>query len=72
MKISTRIRTIKKKSNKIHEEIRDIQDNVCTHPNMTFEYKSGGGGWSNPKTSYWKEFECPDCQKRWHSETEYD
>jgi len=37
----------------------------CTHPNAVETPKSDTGNWCRGDDSYWYEYECPDCHKRW-------
>lgn len=42
-------------------------EEACPHYNSWYENKGNTGGWDYDD-SYWREYECMDCGKRWHTE----
>ena len=45
-------------------KIEALQD-VCKHPNVTKVSRSDTGNYDPYEDRYWKEYSCPDCDKRW-------
>lgn len=64
MSIKTKIAARIKQLSKIQNEIYALQDE-CTHPNIDKQYKGSTGNWSKSDDSFWIEFKCLDCGKRW-------
>lgn len=48
---------------KLHAEKEELQK-TCPHTNATKKGNSSTGSWDRDD-SYWWEFDCPDCGKRW-------
>lgn len=40
----------------------------CTHPNVKKKYRGSSGNYDPSADSYWIEFDCPDCGKRWQED----
>jgi len=40
----------------------------CPHQNVKKEYKGSGGNYDPSADSYWINFDCPDCGKRWQED----
>jgi hypothetical protein len=38
---------------------------TCQHPTPTFQYKGSSGNYDPSDNSYWMEWHCPDCGKKW-------
>lgn len=64
MKTSTRIAKLKIKIENLRDEIKEIQES-CLHQNATFKYDSDTGNWDKSQDRYWRDYHCPDCDKRW-------
>lgn len=50
--------------NKLQKKLVELQDE-CTHPNVEKQYKADTGNWDRGDDSYWINFTCHDCRKRW-------
>lgn len=37
----------------------------CTHTNVTKKYSGSTGNYDPSADSYWIDWHCPDCDKRW-------
>ena len=59
--------TIERNQIKWDQAEQDLQT-VCTHPNATKKHCSDTGNWDRSLDSYWTEWRCPDCDKRWTTE----
>lgn len=46
---------------------RALQE-TCAHPNATKKYGGDTGNWDRSQDSYWIDFSCPDCRKRWRED----
>ena len=63
---------------KMHTEIRsrikaaqrdlDQLQATCQHPSATKKHRSNTGNYDPSTDSYWTDFACPDCEKRWSKE----
>lgn len=42
----------------------------CPHHNLEYKNKGNSGGWDYDD-SYWTEWYCPDCCKRWNTDQSY-
>lgn len=56
--------SIKDTIEELHRVIKFLQDD-CQHKNLNKEYKSNTGNYDPSCDSYWIEYECLDCGKRW-------
>lgn len=43
------------------EEIKEL----CTHPDVTKQYKGSTGNYDPSCDSYWINWQCMDCGKKW-------
>lgn len=59
--------SIDRREDKLAKELIKLQS-LCNHPNVKKEYKSNTGNYDPSADSYWIEFRCPDCRKRWIEE----
>ena len=39
--------------------------NKCEHPNVNKKYRSNTGNYDPTADSYWIEYDCLDCDRRW-------
>lgn len=62
--IRRRLGTIQKHQTKWDAAERELQ-NLCKHPNADKKYNGSTGNWDRNDDSYWIEYKCPDCDKRW-------
>lgn len=58
---------IEARLDKWNEAYRMLQQD-CQHPNVTKKHRSDTGNWDRSQDSYWTEWHCPDCDKRWTTE----
>lgn len=59
--------SIDRREEKLAKELAKLQS-LCTHPNVNKTHKSNTGNYDRSADSYWIEFVCPDCRKRWIEE----
>jgi hypothetical protein len=62
--IRRRRSTLTKKIETAQAQIRQLQAS-CPHPNVQKEYGSNTGNYDPSADSYWIDWNCPDCGKRW-------
>ncbi len=55
---------------KLNDELTDLQDK-CPHHTLRYRGCGTSGGWDY-EGSYWYDWFCPDCDKRWRTEQNYD
>jgi hypothetical protein len=60
------IAELKEEISKLQTKIQSIQGN-CNHPEeaLTFVYKSDIGNWDRNEDSYWTNYTCNLCEKKW-------
>jgi len=56
--------SIDRQEEKLARELSKLQL-VCSHPNAKKEYRSNTGNYDPSADSYWIDFQCPDCRKKW-------
>lgn len=59
--------TIDRKEEKLAQERATLQAE-CTHPNVVKKYDANTGNYDPTADSYWIDFTCPDCRKRWRED----
>jgi hypothetical protein len=62
--VRRRLQTIEKHQTKWELAERDLQ-HLCQHPNASKKYCANTGNYDPTADSYWIEFKCLDCHKRW-------
>lgn len=62
--IQRKRQTILNKQVKLSEELYELQM-LCTHPDLTKKYGGNTGNYDPSQDSYWIDWHCPDCGKRW-------
>ena len=62
--VRRRYKTIEKHQWKWADAERKLQL-ICTHLNVEKKYDSNTGNYDPSADSYWIDFFCPDCRKRW-------
>ncbi len=65
--IQRKYRTIAGKVSKLHDQLKELQAE-CQHPNVNKEYKGDTGNYDPTCDSYWIDWRCPDCVKRWRTD----
>lgn len=52
-----------------HQEKWDLAEKqlkeLCLHPDASKKHCGDTGNWDRNEDSYWIEYKCPDCDKRW-------
>jgi hypothetical protein len=48
----------------LQEQIKQLQE-LCQHTNVEKKYKANTGNYDPSADSYWIDWRCPDCGKRW-------
>ena len=56
--------SIDKREDKLAKELSKLQK-LCQHPNANSKYDSNTGNYDPSADSYWIDYICPDCNKRW-------
>lgn len=59
--------SIDRREEKLAKELAKLQT-TCTHPVVEKTYRSNTGNYDPTADSYWIDFHCPDCRKRWRKE----
>lgn len=57
-------KSILDKQVRLSEELYELQT-ICTHPDITKKYCGDTGNYDPSQDSYWINWHCPDCDKRW-------
>jgi hypothetical protein len=65
--IKRRATTINNNIKKWNDALRMLQV-TCTHPTATKKYGANTGNYDPSADSYWIDYTCPDCGKRWMTE----
>lgn len=48
----------------LYKEIKEVQA-VCTHKGLVGKYGADTGNYCSQDDSYWVDFTCPECGKKW-------
>ncbi len=59
--------SIDKREDKLAKELAKLQEQ-CQHPNLISKYDSNTGNYDPSADSYWIDYTCPDCRKRWRKD----
>lgn len=59
--------TIHDKIAKLNEQLSELQT-LCTHPDVTKKYGGNTGNYDPSADSYWIDWACPDCGKKWRTD----
>lgn len=62
--IRRRLATIERHQERWELAEKELQA-ICQHPFADKKYRSDTGNWDRSQDSYWIEFKCPDCGRRW-------
>ena len=62
--IARRRKTIVKNQWKWDTAEAELQK-ICSHVNASKKYCSDTGNWDRNSDSYWIDYSCPDCGKKW-------
>ena len=63
------VHNLKLRIKEIQETIKEVQDQ-CSHPEacVTKTHGSNTGNFDPHQDSYWTDFECSLCEKRWQED----
>lgn len=64
MTINEKVLKQKAKITKANDKIRSLQEE-CEHIGVHVEYGANTGNWCTQDNSYWIDWKCPHCEKRW-------
>lgn len=64
MKIATKYNRLQSKICKILLEIEELRA-LCPHENLTYKLCGSTGHWDRSDDSYWIDWSCQDCGKKW-------
>lgn len=64
--IKRRYNTIMKQIDALEQEIYALQAS-CPHTHVDTKYGSNTGNYDPTADSYWIDFHCTDCDKRWQT-----
>lgn len=64
LKIKRKVDKLKEKIDNAYKEIKEVQA-TCQHPNADKKYCGSTGNYDPSNDSYWIDFHCQDCNKRW-------
>jgi hypothetical protein len=56
--------TIQNKMNTLNEQMAELKT-MCQHPNVDKKYRANTGNYDPSADSYWIDWNCQDCGKRW-------
>lgn len=56
--------SISDKVAKLSGQLWDLQA-ACSHPDVTKQYRGDTGNYDPSQDSYWINWHCSDCDKRW-------
>lgn len=62
--IRRKYNTITKKIDILMQELQDLQTE-CPHNHVESKAGSNTGNYDPTANSYWTDFHCPDCEKKW-------
>lgn len=66
IEIANTRKRIERDQKKLSDELKELQEK-CTHQgNLTYKYNGSSGNWDR-NDSYWIEWHCKDCGKRWNT-----
>jgi hypothetical protein len=64
MKIRNAVKRLEDKITKLYNDIKDIRE-TCPHEHLQGKFGANTGNWCSSDDSYWVDFVCQDCGKRW-------
>lgn len=62
--IQRKRKTIRDKYVTLSIQLAELQE-ICNHPDVTKKYGGNTGNYDPSADSYWIDWHCPDCDKRW-------
>lgn len=62
--VRRRLRTIRKHQEVWDDAEKQLQE-ACKHPGVVEKYCGNSGNYDPSADSYWIDYHCPDCDKRW-------
>jgi len=67
--VKSKLKKLLAKEAKIIDEIVELRDKICKHHTLYYKPHGSSGGWDGD-SSYWYEWRCYDCGKRWSTPQE--
>lgn len=64
--IAKKVTRRKNRIRQLQSEIAQIQEN-CPHQNLLYSFGGSTGSWDR-EDSFWIDFYCKDCEKRWQTD----
>ena len=71
MDIKTKRALLKKEIALLLAEALNLQ-NICTHPNAIHTNRADTGNYSKADDIYWTSHMCPDCEKCWSTDQDWN
>jgi transposase-like protein len=68
--IQKKITTAQKAIKKAYQKLEDLQA-ACPHYDSEYRNKGNTGSWDREDT-FWRDYECHDCGKRWQTDQAYE
>lgn len=65
--VRRKLQTINRHQNKWDDAERELQAS-CSHPSASKKHCGNSGNYDPSADSYWIEYRCPDCNKRWNED----
>lgn len=65
--VQRKYRSLTEKITKLYDQVAELQ-HECTHPDVTKQYRGDTGNYDPSQDSYWINWHCPDCGKRWRTD----
>jgi len=67
MQVRRRRVNIEKKLAELEQRLAQLQE-TCTHPLVDKKFGANTGNYDPSADSYWINWRCPDCNKRWRTD----
>lgn len=65
--VQRKYKTITGRVSKLNEQLEELRS-LCLHPNVDKKYRADTGNWDPHQDSYWIDWHCPDCGRRWRTD----
>ena len=69
--VQRKLQTIINTMDKLSNQLAVLQE-TCAHPDVTKKYGGSTGNYDPSADSYWIDWHCPDCGKRWTTDQDRD
>jgi hypothetical protein len=64
--VQRKLVVIQKRTASAYAALKALQD-TCAHPTPTYKYCGSSGSYDPSNDSYWIDWHCPDCNKKWNT-----